>query len=169
MHVLRFSAPEAFLVVDCATLALTLLRHHAVLADVEFGAILGMRVSRVRQNPAGWTGDVTVRANEAVIENVAFDVLAKANGVCRPDAGRHLRLVDQARWTGHHLRYPVDAVDEAVARGRVLVREVAVRAGTAFASMWLLCNRSCNCYYSCLAFADVRERIVNRVSYNMQR
>lgn len=161
LHILRLSAPEALLVINCTVLALALLRHHAVLADVELGAVLGVRVGRVRQDPAGRAGYVAVRTDEAVVENIALDVFAEATRVSRPDATRHLRLVDQTRWARHHLRHPVDAVDEAVARGRVLVREVAVRAGTAFARLWLFCNRPCDycycCYFLCGSFVRVRE------------
>jgi len=98
-----------------------------------------MRVRGMRQYSAGRTGDVAVRAGEAVVQNVAFQVFAQASGVHRPDAARHLRFVDQSGWAGYHLRYSVDAIDEAVARGRVLVAENAVRARAAFARMRLLC------------------------------
>lgn len=92
----------------------------------------------MRQDSAGRSGDVTVRADETVIENVAFHVLAQATGVRWPDATRHLRLVDQSGRAGHHLNHPVDAVDETVARGRILVAEDAVRARATLAGMWLL-------------------------------
>jgi len=140
LHVFRFRASKTLLVVHGAGLTLALLRYYTVLADVELGAILGMRVRRMRQNPAGRTGDVAVRAYEAVVQDVTFRVFAQASGVRWPNTARHLGLVDQPGRTGHHLHHPVDAVDETVACIRVLVAEDAVRARTALASMRLLCS-----------------------------
>lgn len=138
LHEFRFGASKALLVVYSTGFALALLRYYAVLADVELSAILGMWVRGMRKDPAGGAGDIAVRAYEAVIQDVAFYVFARATGVCRPDAARHLRFVDQSGRTGHHLHHPIDTVDETIARGRILVAEDAVRARAALARMRLL-------------------------------
>lgn len=138
LHIFRFSAPEALLVVHGARFALTLLWYYTVLADVELGAIVRMWIRGMRKDPAGRTSDIAVRTYETVVQDVTFHVFAQANGVRRPDAARHLGFVDQSRWTGHHLHHPVDAVDETIARGRVLVAEDAVRAWAPLAKMRLL-------------------------------
>lgn len=140
MHVFRFGAPETFFVVHGAGVALALLRYYTVLTNVKFGAILRMRIRRMRQDPTGWAGDVAVWAYEAVVQDVAFLVFAQATGVHRPDTARHLGLIDQPGRAGHHLYHSVDAVDETIARGRVLVAEDAVRARAALARLRILCS-----------------------------
>lgn len=86
LHVLRLGAPEDLLVIHGAGFALAFLRHHTILADVELGAILGMRIRGMRQDPARRSSDVAVRTDETVVQDVAFHVLAQASGVHRPDA-----------------------------------------------------------------------------------
>ena len=93
------------------------------------------------QNPAEWAGHVPVRANETVVEHVPLHVLAQSTRVGRPHATRHFVLVYEARRAGHCLRNAVYAVHETVARGWILVLEVAVCAGASFARLWLLCEQ----------------------------
>lgn len=99
-----------------------------------------MRIGRMGQNPAQRAGHVPVRANEAIVEDVPLHVLAQSARVSRPHAARHFVLVDEARRAGHRLGNAVDAVHETIARGRVLVLEVAVGAGASFARLRLLCE-----------------------------
>lgn len=98
-----------------------------------------MWVRGMREDPAGRTGDIAVRAYKAVVQDVAFHVFAQASGIRRPDAARHLRFVDQSRRTRHHLHHPIDAVDKTIARGWILMAENAVRARATLTRMRLLC------------------------------
>lgn len=101
-----------------------------------------MWVRRMRKDSAGRAGDIAVRTYEAVVQNVAFRIFAQASSVRRPDTARHLRFIDQTGRTGYHLHHPVDAVDETIARGRVLVAEDAIRARAALARLRLLCSET---------------------------
>ena len=93
-NVLRIHALEAVLAVNGTRLALSFLRHHAVLANVELGTIVRMRIRRVRQDPTERPGHVAVGTNEPIVQNVPLHVLAQSAGIGRPDAAGHFVLVD---------------------------------------------------------------------------
>lgn len=96
-------APEDILVVDEAVVALALLGHHVVAADVELGAVVRVGIGRVGQDTAPGPDHVVRRTAEAVVEALARSVQAAPGRVNGPHAARHLLLVDEARRTRHHL------------------------------------------------------------------
>lgn len=131
-NVFRIGTPETFLVVHGLIFALSLLGYNAVFANVKFSAVFGMREGWMREYATERASDVSFGTREAIVQYVFFHVVARPGRIGRPNAACHFIFVNETRWTRGYRGYTVDAINETIAGGWIVVFEYSIGTGTSF-------------------------------------